>query len=51
MSIGIGAIAHLILCDDKTVAYQYGSYNLNKKNLETQNVFVMVVFQLKEVVS
>lgn len=31
MSIGIGAIAHLILCDDKTVAYQYGSYNLNKE--------------------
>lgn len=31
MSIGIGAIAHLILCADKTVAYQYGSYNLNKE--------------------
>lgn len=35
MSIGIGAYANLVLQDDTTIIYEYGSYNLNE--LEYQN--------------
>lgn len=37
MSIGIGANAHLILCDDKTVVYEYGNYNLNEEKFRNAN--------------
>lgn len=32
MSKGIGVKAKLILQDDKTVIYEYGSYNWNEEN-------------------
>ncbi len=37
MSLGIGAHANLILEDDKTVMYEYGSYNLNETEYRPRN--------------
>lgn len=36
MSMGIGAYADKILEDEKTVIYQYGSYNLNDPNFRNE---------------
>lgn len=37
MSIGIGAIANIIVKDDKTVMYEYGSYDLNNEMYRNEN--------------
>lgn len=37
MSIGIGAIARLVLWDDVTVIYEYGSFNLNEYIYRNEN--------------
>lgn len=37
MSIGIGARANLVLQDDATIIYEYGSYNLNDVEYQNKN--------------